>query len=184
MRSGFCVASTFLISMSVGLSAHAQSSTRRAPSAAQLELSAEIAATTDEGYPAALRVTLKNIGNVAVTTPLLGSGCHPDNGVRIERFWTSVDDQRGIGGGGGCGISDQPSLDERVRKMWIHLAPGEFMTATLRLDAPDRKPGFVEYWVEFTPPDATAGEVEHLLEAGFVIPTDKLATEHRSFRVY
>lgn len=41
--------------------------------------------------------------------------------------------------------------------------------------------GAIEYWVEYTPPDATQQEIEDLLQSGFVVPTERLETQHRSF---
>jgi hypothetical protein len=58
------------------------------------------------------------------------------------------------------------------------------MTKTLQLDPESRDEGTIEYWVEYTPPDATARELEELLQSGFIIPTEKLATEHRSFMIH
>jgi len=184
MRTTFCVGSILLFTACLGTETHSQTIAKKAPSLGQLELAAEVAATTDQGYPSALRVTLKNVGNRTVTMPVLGGDCHPNNGVRIESFWMSVDEQSGMGGGGGCGITDQPSLLERARKRWIRLAPGEFITTTLQLDPRSKDEGTIEYWVEYTPPDATAQELEELLQAGFIIPTEKLATDHRSFMIH
>lgn len=184
MRSNFCIGSILLFAACGGIGAHSQSMAKKAPSLSHLELTAEVAATTDEGYPSALRVTVKNVGNIAVKMPVLGSDCHPDNGVSVKSFWMSIDEESGMGGGGGCGISDQPSLIERARSKWVRLAPGEFMTTTLQLDTPNKGAGTVEYWVEYTPPDATPQEIEELLQGGFIIPTEKLATEHRSFMIH
>lgn len=184
MRSSFCVASTVAVFLGCVLRMDAQSVGKRAPGLAQLELSIEVAATTDEGYPAALRVTVKNVGTLAVTMPVLGRGCHPDNGVHLESFWTSVDEKSGRGWGGGCATSDMPSLASRVKSDWVWLEPGEFMTTTLRLDLAGEKSGTVEYWVEYDPPDATVREIDDLLQAGYVIPTEKLATEHRRFQIH
>ena len=184
MRSSFCVASTLVLAVGAGIGADSQSAGKKPLSLAHLELTAEVAATTDEGYPSALRVTVRNVGNLVVTMPILGGDCHPDNGVKVESFWISIDEQSGTGGGGGCGISDQPSLLARARQKWIRLAPGEFMTTMLQLDAPNKGAGTLEYWVEYTPPDATAREVDDLMQAGIVVPTEKLTTEHRTFMIH
>ena len=45
------------------------------------------------------------------------------------------------------------------------------------------EPGTVEYWVEYFPPVATPQEVMELLQAGFIIPTEKLHTEHQTFQL-
>jgi len=141
----------------------------------------EVGTTNDDGNPSALLVTMKNVGSVTVTMPMLGSGCYPDNGVEIESFWISADEQSGSGGGGGCGITDQPSLKEKARSVWIRLRPGEHMTTMLRVAAGRKEAGRVEYWVKYTPPAATPKEVEELLQCGYTIPTEKLETDHRSF---
>lgn len=157
---------------------------RNEESLAQLELTAEVAASTAEGYPAALRVTLRNVGILSVTMPLLGTGCHPDNGLQLESGWMSIDEKRGIGGGVGCGMGDRPPLQKRVESEWIRLAPGEFMTTMLRMEIPSRQPGTIEYWAQYTPPDATERERAALLRAGYLIPTEKLQTEHRAFAIH
>jgi hypothetical protein len=109
MRSTFCIASILLLVATVETRANSQRMAKNAPALAQLELTAEVAATTDQGYPSALRVTLRNVVNRTVTMPVMGGDCHPDNGVRSESFWMSIDEQSGMAGGGGCGITDQPA---------------------------------------------------------------------------
>lgn len=184
MGTSFCVSSTLALAMSAGIGAFTQGPEQNPTSLAHLELTAEAATSTDEGYPSSLRVTLRNVGNLVVTLPVLGGDCHPDNGVKVESFWTSMDEQSGVFGGGACGISDQPSLIERARNAWVRLAPGEFMTTMLHLDPPKKEAGTTEYWVQYTPPDATPREIEELIQAGLVIPTENLATEHRSFMIH
>ena len=181
-RSTICISSIAALILSSGTGLHPQNGKKE--SLAQLELTTEVAASTAEGYPAALRVTLRNVGNLAVTMPLLGSDCHPENGVQLVSFWLSVDEKSGTGGGIGCGMSDRPTLQARVRSQWIQLAPGEFMTTMLRVETPKTLPGTVEYWVEYIPPDATARERADLLQAGYLIPSDKLQTEHRTFAIH
>lgn len=163
--------------------ANSQSLPKRHASLAQLELTMEVAATTEAGNPSALRVTVKNVGNVAVSMPMLRDGCHPDNGVQLESSWSNAG---GFGGGtgGGCGVTDQPTMMDRAKGQWILLRPGEFMTTMLKFEPPVKEAETVEYWVQYTPPDATAREIEELLQAGYVIPTEKLETEHRSFVVH
>jgi hypothetical protein len=179
MKAGFWVAVLTPALCAVGF---AQS--MKPSSSVRLELTMEVATTNDDGNPSALLVTVKNVGGITVTMPVLGGGCHPDNGVQIESFWTSADGQRGSGGGLGCGITDQPALAERARGQWIRLRPGEYMTTMLRFDVGQKEAGTVSYWIEYTPPDATPTEIEELSQEGYVIPTDKLETEHRSFFIY
>ena len=173
-------ASVFALAFLQPLPAHAGSGQKEPAHLAHLELTAEVAATSEEGAPSAVRVTLRNVGNVAVDMPLLRPGCHPDNGVQIGTSWTSLDGKLGGGSGGNCGTDHQPTLRQRVSTQWIRLRPGEFMTTSLQIEALPREGHTVEYWVEYIPPDATPKEVEDLLAAGYVIPTQKLETEHRS----
>jgi hypothetical protein len=181
MRASFCIA---VLAPALGAVVLAQTTGKKAVNLAQLELTSEIAATTDGGYPAALRVMVKNVGSTTVTMPVLGSGCHPDNGVAIESFWMSTDEHRGIGGGGGCAVGDQPALAKRARTLWIKLRPGEYMTTMLHVTWAGSEAGMVEYWVEYLPPDATSREIGELAQEGYVIPTEKLQTEHRSFEIH
>ena len=55
---------------------------------AHLKLTMEVAATTEEGYPSVLRVTVKNVGNVAVDMPMPVVGCLPHGGhVSMHLEW-------------------------------------------------------------------------------------------------
>jgi hypothetical protein len=157
-------------------------------SLAKLELSTEIAATGDDGYPSALRITIKNVGGVAVDMPLLKNGaCSPLNGFQIHSVWLPDNPVNGgVGSGWGCGMGDLPSLMYRIQHEWVRLRPGEFMTTTERVDwssEANEGPGTVEYWVEYTPPSVTKEEIATLLLAGYLIPTDKLETAHSSFHI-
>jgi hypothetical protein len=166
----------------------AQPKAEKPQSAAKLELSMEIATTNDEGYPSAIRISVKNVGGVSVDMPVLKQGCSPDNGIEIQSTWAPDEPTgHGFGSGGACGMGDQPSLLIRARHTWVRLRPGESMTDTERLtwsNGGEKVPGTVEYWVEYTPPDATPAEVAELFEQGYVIPTEKLTTEHSSFHVH
>ncbi len=166
-------------------SASAQQKTEKHPSLAQLELTAEIAATTDDGLPAALRITIKNAGSLVVDMPLSPFSCYPSGGVSVEFFWHSNQDNTGEVHGHGCGGGKSQPLTERVPEDWIRLRPGEFVTSTENLRSLFRnlKPGVVEYWVEYTPPDATPKEILALQELGYIIPTENLATAHKHFDI-
>jgi hypothetical protein len=168
-------------------SALGQQKQPKGESPARLELTMEIATTDDDGNPSALLVAIRNVGTVSVDMPVLSQGCAPDNGTHINTSWTSDDPKDGGSGSGyGCGISDLPSLNERVRNKWVRLRPGESMTYTGRVDLSmyrNKPPGTVEYWVDYTPPEATAAEAEALFEAGYIIPTQKLSTEHKTFHL-
>lgn len=156
--------------------------------AAPLGLSAEVAATTQQGQPAVLRITLKNSGNIAADLPMPGIGCSSDDGALIVRFeWHSNDpnDHSGRGWGCGGGSDHGQSLMDRVRNQWIELQPGEFLTVSenLRPYIGSMEPGTVEYWVEYTPPTIKPEELIALKTTGFTAPTEKLITDRHTFSV-
>ena len=171
--------------------AAAQAKVEKTPNPAHLELTAEVAATTDEGYPSVLRITLKNVGNVAVDMPMPKLGCVlRGGGIEVHLSWTPSDQGSGSGMGRGwgvaCGQTDMPKLLNRVRNEWILLRPGESVVESedLRGRLGKLDPGTVEYWVEYSPPEANARELGELQEAGFVVPTEKIETEHWTFAVH
>jgi hypothetical protein len=163
-----------------------QQKTEKAPNPVQLELTAEVAATTQEGYPAVLRITLKNVGAVAVDLPMPEVGCvSGDGGLEIRLSWHSLDGKTGAGGGCAAGSSDRPRLLDRARDSWIRLQPGEFIVASqsLRPRVKALGPGTVEYWIEYTPLTITPTEMAELTTAGYFVPTEKIETAHESFEV-
>ena len=154
-----------------------------------LELTMEVAATTDEGYPSVLRVTVRNVGNVAVDLPMPALGCLPRGGhVAIHLDWHPSDpsSDNGRGWGMGCGSSDIPNLMIRVRSEWIRLHPGEFIVSSenLRERLGKVAPGTIEYWAEYLPPEANENELAELQQAGYVVPIEKVETAHQSFVVH
>ncbi len=184
MKASVLVVATSLVLVESGMLAIGQT-VPHTPVLAKLALTVEIAATTDDGNPAALRVTLTNDGNTAVTMPVLSAGCSPDNGVKTSVRWIPDDPSTGGGIGGGCyGLPGRP-LPQRVEKDWICLHPGEYMTTTLSLRGAINSfgPGTLEYWVEYTPPQATQAQIFSLLESGYAIPTEALQSQHQSFRI-
>ncbi len=152
-------------------------------SGTQLELTVEVATTSEDGYPEALRVTLTNVGGAGLTMPVLGDGCSPDNGVKAHSSWMALNGSRGTSNGGACGIFDGPGIAERLKSIWILLRPGESMTTMLRVGLLNTEAGTEEYWVTYTPPQVTEQDSQEMLDAGIVIPTEKLETEHLSFEV-
>jgi hypothetical protein len=163
--------------------AYAQQSVSKAPRSVQLELTSEVAATTDEGYPALLLVKLRNVGNDPVDLPWSGTSCLPDGGVSIQWIWTSSDNSSGASTGGAC-FADfgQTTLSERVRLEWIHLRPGESITTSenLRSRYRNSRPGTITYWIQFTP-RLTARELAELRQEGYVVPEETLKTAAESF---
>ena len=169
----------------VSASALAQQQSIKPPSPARLELSFEVTSTTDEGYPAILQITLKNVGDVTLDLPWEKAPCLPDGGVEVQSKWTASDPNNpmGSGGGSGCGVAHSPSLSERIKTRWIRLRPGESFISSENFRSHYRglEPGTVEYWVDFSPPFLTAQELAESVKAGYVIPTEILQTPHRSF---
>lgn len=178
----------FVLAMTFApISVSAQQAAKKPVSAAKLELTTEVAATTEEGYPSVLRITLKNVGSVAVEMPMPSTPCVAQGGgIGIRYDWHSDDPSNhdGIGSGWGCSADMAPSLDERI-KNWIHLKPGESVVLgeKFRSDMDDLKKGTVEYWAEYTPPEMTAQEFDELTNSSHVIPNEKLESEHKSFHV-
>ncbi len=82
-------------------------------------------------------------------------------------------------------MTDRPSLITRIKNEWIRLRPGEFVTTTesIRDQTNDLEVGTVEHWAVYDPPQATAKEATELEEAGYIIPTEKIETEHRTFAI-
>ena len=72
MKPIFCVASMCAASLCAGIEANAQVATRAEASGTQLELTVEVATTSEDGYPEALRVTLENVGGVGLTNAGFG----------------------------------------------------------------------------------------------------------------
>ncbi|HEV2214751.1 MAG TPA: hypothetical protein VGR64_05635, partial [Terracidiphilus sp.] len=83
------------------------------------------------------------------------------------------------------GDSDVPPLMYRIQHDWVRLRPGEHLTESVQIRwvAYEAGPGTVTYWVVYTPPDATAVQVNKLMQDGTYIPTEKLETPHVSFNV-
>jgi hypothetical protein len=177
----------FLAAVAFAAPAAAQQKTAKPESLARLDLSVETATTDDEGYPSALRITIRNVGGVAVDMPVLKEDCSPDNGFHIQSSWQpDTDTGLGIGRGYGCGVGDGPALMYRIQHDWVRLRPGEFMTVTKRVGWSDYGkdgPGTVDYLVEYTPPSVTEQELASLSRAGYVIPDEKLQTPLVSFHM-
>jgi hypothetical protein len=185
MKRALPIAALWILLLSPTLFAQQKSKNEHSPS--QLDLTAEVATTTNEGYPSTLRITLKNVGNVPVDLPFAPEACNPDGGIEVEMQWApSGADRAGTGWGHGCGTSDLPPLSDRVRNEWIRLRPGEYFVFTKKIldQLSGLKSGALEYWVVFTPPTAAPAEVAKLREEGYIIPTEKLETSRNSFPIH
>lgn len=187
--SGFSFAMVATVVSVWVVTANGQVKAEKPPNLAHLELATEIAATTDDGYPAILRITLKNVGNVAVDMPMPKLPCVPaGGGVDVRTQWHSnvPEDHIGAATGWGCSQDHFPSLMDRVHKEWIRLRPGEFivLSESIRDAAREAKPGRIEYWAEYIPPEVKPEELVELQRAGYVVSTDKIETAHGTFVVH
>jgi len=106
MKPGFRAVIVALMSAGTAMAA-GQQKTEKPPNPVYLELSAEVATTTDDGYPAALRITVKNVGNVAVDMPIPISPClvaagelrFTISGIPITRKFPHLHQRVGLAGG-------------------------------------------------------------------------------------
>ncbi len=176
------------LGLAVAQTSPPQRQTEQNENPVHLDLSVEIAARTVQGLPAALRITLKNVGVMAADLPMPSIGCgNEDGSLEIKLKWSSDDPENHAGFGGGCGsaTSDRLPLVERASKEWIRLQPGEFLTFTesLRPHIADFPPGSVNYYVVYTPPRLTASDKTELKRNGFSFPTESLNTEEETFRI-
>lgn len=82
-------------------------------------------------------------------------------------------------------MSGGPAMDSLVRKYWVLLRPGEFMTATLNLRGGygNYSSGTVTYHVEYLPPEVSPKAIPALAADGYFIPTESLATSDESFDI-
>ena len=182
MKGTLRIAALIAVVCVAGECASAQSMPKQPPSPANLELTAEVAATTDDGYPSALRVTIKNVGNVAVDMPMLAPVC-ADAGVKVWVTWTANNASPFTRSwAGSCGSSSAPIV-QQIEEHWVRLRPGEFMTTSLSLrdDIRGLGPGIVEYWAVYFPPRVNPKDAADVLQAGYIIPAKILSTEHQTF---
>ncbi|MDE3201771.1 MAG: hypothetical protein KGN79_12720, partial [Acidobacteriota bacterium] len=66
------------MAFSCALALYGQTKGRHAPKQAKLSLKAVVASTEEDGRPAALRITLKNVGAVSAYVPPKLASCAPD----------------------------------------------------------------------------------------------------------
>jgi hypothetical protein len=177
----FCAASGMLAAQSP-----AGEKPAKQPNPVQLELTMEVATTTEDGLPAALRFTLTNIGNVAGDMPYPGIDCHGSNGGIFVRAKVRLDGPSNGGSGHSCagGLIDGPSFSEMVKSSWVHLRPGESLTFTGdRRNMLDRVngPATYDYWAEYESPPLTEKERAELAEEGRYAPSEKTVSAHLRF---
>lgn len=168
--------------------ARAQRNQAKLISPVRLELSMEITTTTEDGYPSALRATVKNVGDVDADMPMPVFGCLTQGGqILLHIEWHSDDPHKtnGYGWGGGCGEGDRPSLTQQIRNEGVRLRPGEFITSSVNIHSRLQgiEPGIIEYWIEFIPPKTTRRDLVELQQAGYIVPTETIETDHQRFIV-
>lgn len=171
MQARICSMLMWVIVFGVS-TAFGQAKTAPLQSAAQLQVSSEVATTANDGTPTSLRVLVKNAANVTVWMPVLGQEC---TWVRVK--WS------GMLEGFACGMSDLPSRTvEGITKHWVQLRPGEFMTTTIAINPPmDGRSS--KYWVVYVPPQATKQESAELLQAGYAIPTEEVKGDLQEYPI-
>jgi hypothetical protein len=184
----FALAAIFLPVLAFSVAMQAQQKPHRPASLARLEVSSEIATTTQQGQPAVMRITLKNICDVAVDLPMPSVNCSSEDGtLSVEILWHSDDPDDQTSSGRGCGgsLTDRPSLMDRVRNGWIHLLPGEFLTVSENLHQyiAGMKPGTIEYWTIYAPPRIKPKDLADLQAGGYIVPEEELSTDHRTFSI-
>jgi hypothetical protein len=156
------------------------------PPGVRLELTMEVATTTNDGLPAALRFTLVNIGSVPVDIPLPAIDCSGPNGsIRIHAE-VHYDGPMSTGYGHGCGggVTDGPSFLEKIRREWLRLRPGEYLTFLGdRRTMVDKAnvPATYEIHAIYTPPALTPLERSIAAQNGFVVPAEAVESDSLSY---
>lgn len=162
----------------------AQKAPRPPANSGKLELSSEVATTTEEGCPSSVRVTITNVGYTPAIMPTLRQGlCGPERGIHVVMTWTAADRHSGSGGSWDDCVGSGLTVQSLIRRSWVLLRPGEFMTETIDLRGrySDYQPGTVTYHIEYLPPAASPKDIAGQAALGYFIPTEALATADESF---
>jgi len=156
------------------------------PPGVRLELTMEVATTTNDGLPAALRFTLTNIGSVPIDIPMPAIDCTGSNGsirVRSEvHFDGTVRAAHGHGCGGG--VLDGLPFVEKVRSSWFRLRPGEYLIFMGdRRTMVDKADAAATYEIHaiYIPPKLTPEERRLASQNGFVIPAKTVESNSVSY---
>ncbi len=186
MKSVFAVVMLYAASGMLAAQSSGDEKPEKQPNPVQLELTMDVATTTDDGLPAALRFTITNIGNVAVDMPMPAIDCQGSNGAIRVPSVARLDGPGTPAGGHGCGggIYGGLSFMEGVKSRWFHLRPGEYLTFIGdRRAMVDRAggPATYEYWAEYDPPSLTKNERAELADDGYFVPTEKVLSAHLSY---
>jgi hypothetical protein len=186
MKTALAAVIVFAVLSFLSVRAGGQGTPRKQPNPVQLELTMEVATTTDDGLPEALRFTLTNVGNFAVNLPIPVIDCQGGNGAIRVPSVARLDGPGTPAGGHGCGGGGfgGPPFRERVKSTWLHLQPGESLTFTGdRRSLVDKAggPATYEYWAEYEPPSLTAEQRNELEQDGYRVPTEKVESGHLSY---
>jgi len=185
VKSGLFVVFMGVLLFSRGLAAAQQNPASQNP--IQLELTMEVATTTEDGLPAALRFTLKNVGYIAVDLPLPALDCVGSSGtIRVKSIVHLEGASPSTGKGHGCvsGRDHELPIKERIRTQWFHLLPGEHLSLTgdrrILIDKVDA-PATYDYWAEYEPPILTPDQRVQARQGGYIVPEAKVESDHLSY---
>jgi hypothetical protein len=180
----------FVLSMGVLICSRGSAEAQQNPAPqnpVQLELTMEVATTTEDGLPAALRFTLRNVGYVAVDLPLPVLDCVGSSGtirVKSKVHLEGAPPSTGKAHGCGYGRDHELPIAERIRTQWFHLLPGEHLNLTgdrrILIDKVDA-PATYDYWAEYEPPALTPDQRAEAARSGYLVPTETVQSDHLSY---
>lgn len=168
-----------------GLFAHSAAAQARPtdPPGVRLELTMDVATTTEDGLPEALQFTLTNVGSVAVAIPAPAIDCNETSGsIRIE-VQVHFDGPKGKGTGHGCGseVSGRGlPFVERVRREWLHLRPGEhliFFGDRRRIIDKAGAPATYEFRAVYMPPALSPEQRALAAQNGIAVPAEDVESD-------
>lgn len=153
------------------------------PPGVKLELTMEVATTTEDGLPEALQFTLTNVGSVAVSIPAPAIDCGGSNGSIFVEVQIHFDGPEGPKAGHGCGGSIMGSalpFAEKVRKEWLHLRPGDHLTFfgdRRRMVDKAGAPATYEIRAVYTPPALLAEQRAQAARNGILVPVQDVESD-------
>jgi len=143
-----------------------------------LQLQAEVVASDEHGYPTAIRIELRNIGDAPVYLPMPAVRCGGRDGVVSVQFqFRSAEGKPGQGYG--CVVADGNDSKaglERLRAEWIELSPDHsfVFTEDVQWYTKGLGPGKLTYWPRYDPPWLTEGEKKELRASGYLFPEERV----------
>lgn len=155
--------------------------------ARNLELNIE-AENIRSGVPESLTLSLKNISNHVVVLPTPSSECSDQfrGSISIQLDFTPAHpnpESEGYGHGCGEGVSDWPSILDRIKE-WRTLRPGE--SILIETTSKDwmfdfNQLGRYKVWATYDPPEVSERDQDLLLKSGLDFPDRKLTSNHLKF---